>query len=431
MKRKKMFGLGMAALALSFMLAVGGCDTGSSPSNPFAFLGGGGGGVSSYSGSGTITNYSGDGVMHAQYGIFGNNGVMNQKDNIGTISNGNFTFDLASVPVGTLYSLADFFRDYDSNAVNNVSISDNSTKCLMAIVVGVKQGDPVGFYSYLTYGLQNGSQEDMAVFFYTDRAVKITGNITGSDYSDTWNVNASQGWNMIYNMKTGNGAITVSVFTTTVPPGLSWYLVDASKTIPYALSGTVLTFHPYGDYTPADLLCPKWDFVTGSGPGGATLVGKWQLQGSNANNTSWVEFTSNGKITSYSLWTNTAPSYTVTPANASSGTIQAFGSSASYVLNGTTLIYNPGGMYSNGMGMPPYTPADPNCPRWILKAGTGGTFPIGIWESSNNGINEKGRYEWVEFTASSATFGSEQTQTGAYIVDSANHNVKILWDSNH
>ena len=157
--------------------------------------------------------------------------------------------------------------------------------------------------------------------------------------------------------------------------------------IPYKLTGSTLTFDPFGrDYTPDDPECDKYDLVPGTS--GTFPIGKWENQ---HNNSTWyeaVEFKADGYLVSYMSGTT---SITQT-GNSSSGTFTIYGENIPYKHSGNILTFNP---MRRGNGFKEYTPDDPECDQWTLVSGSG-AFPIGKWAGQDN---DPFWGEWVEFKA--------------------------------
>ena len=174
------------------------------------------------------------------------------------------------------------------------------------------------------------------------------------------------------------------------------------KIYKYKLNGThnVLTFNPMerGNgtraYTPDDDECDKWNLIQSTK--GEFPAGKWESESNSSDEyitfTEWVEFGSGKTYTFYHYFEYNS-SFTHTSTNASSGVITYSGYEIPYVINGNKLICN---LIRSGDGIKHFTPEDPQCPKYILKDGTGGEFPAGIWEDEYSSISNKSWYEFKE-----------------------------------
>jgi hypothetical protein len=192
--------------------------------------------------SGMLSDYNGDGVIHAVYSI-GFDYFDGRKNNIGTVTNGAFSFDLKDIPItnSTLVPLTYLTDSLNSQpdsddpyatVTGTIIVSPNSAKVMMLFPQVVKSGDSSVEY-YLAGNLKGDNTnwaQDGAEFMYADKAATITGSITETRYGTTsifeYNVNLQQGWNIIYLVNNNSPTFLKMTSTTTRPVGFVWMLSD-------------------------------------------------------------------------------------------------------------------------------------------------------------------------------------------------------------
>jgi hypothetical protein len=358
-----------------------------------------------------------------------------------TVANNRLTINLGTPKPGNLMSItANMPVDQPG-----ITISNRNAKTFYLGDFYTQDGRTNLYYSF------GGNGEGGYFLIYTDSAVTVTGNYlytgtwteedeeSGEEIEYEWSqkmiyaMNMKQGWNYVSETRIQEGD-SVSLRYETAQPGsdAKWVVYERggmqkpdrpsyTQLYPYKQEGNTLIFNPMGQgngeraWTPDDPECPKYDLETGTG--GIFPVGKWVPR----NGGEWYHFFANGDVTRYYGYEWSYP-YTRT-GNASSGTISYGGWEIEYIVSGNTLIFNP---MLVGDGQRSYTPSDPECPRWNLVPGTGGSFPVGKWMSQDSGGSWS---QWVEFTAAGIKYNSENESNGTWTCDTDEKIIEVRWSS--